>query len=273
MDKHVVAKILKKIISPILGKKNLQIFFEWLYKISILGMNIGPDWDPNKSGEKFVAGYINKKIKTSDDIVVFDVGANVGKYTSLLKEVFENRAKIFAFEPSEKTFKKLESNIELNDKIRLYNFGFGDKNMQITLFSDMAESGLASIYKRNLDHFGVDMNIKEEVSIKKIDDFCEDNNINHINFLKLDTEGNEKKILDGALKMLNSKSIDFIQFEFGGCNIDSRTYFQDFYYLLKDKYKIFRILKDGLYEIKKYDEMYEIFITTNFLAERLDLGK
>ncbi len=68
--------------------------------------------------------------------------------------------------------------------------------------------------------------------------------------------------------MLGSGAVDFIQFEFGGCNIDSRTYFQDFYYLLNDRYKISRILKDGLYPISRYKEMYEAFTTTNYLAEK-----
>ena len=59
-----------------------------------------------------------------------------------------------------------------------------------------------------------------------------------------------------------------IQFEFGGCNIDYRTYFRDFYYLLKENYKIYRILKDGLFELKQYKESYEIFINVNYLAIR-----
>ena len=81
---------------------------------------------------------------------------------------------------------------------------------------------------------------------------------------------NRKKLkaLNGAAQMINSKQIDVIQFEFGGCNIDSRTYFQDFYYLLKDNYKIYRILKDGLYQINQYKEIYEAFTTTNYLAEK-----
>lgn len=66
--------------------------------------------------------------------------------------------------------------------------------------------------------------------------------------------------------MICNNKIEVIQFEFGGCNIDSRTYFQDFYYLLKDNYKIYRILKNGLIEIKSYKEIYEIFITINYLA-------
>ena len=64
------------------------------------------------------------------------------------------------------------------------------------------------------------------------------------------------------------KNIDMIQSEFGGCNIDLRTFFQDFFYLLKDNYKIFRILKDGVMEMPTYKETYEIFMTINYLAVR-----
>jgi hypothetical protein len=52
-----------------------------------------------------------------------------------------------------------------------------------------------------------------------------------------------------------------------GCNLDSRTFFRDFFYFLNEKYKIFRILKDGLYPINRYKETCELFMATNFLAE------
>ncbi len=67
--------------------------------------------------------------------------------------------------------------------------------------------------------------------------------------------------------MLNERKIRFIQFEFGGTDIDSRVFFQDFYYLLKDNYSLYRIVKDGLVKIDGYKEKYEIFDTINFLAE------
>jgi hypothetical protein len=85
----------------------------------------------------------------------------------------------------------------------------------------------------------------------------------------LDIEGHELNALKGAKEMINKNAIDFIQFEFGGCNIDSRTYFQDFFYLLKNKFKIYRILTDGLFEIVEYKETHEVFITVNYLAERI----
>jgi hypothetical protein len=68
--------------------------------------------------------------------------------------------------------------------------------------------------------------------------------------------------------MIDGGKIDFIQFEFGGTDIDSRTFFRDFYFLLNDKYRIYRIVKDGVYPIRDYGESYESFLPTNFLAER-----
>jgi hypothetical protein len=112
------------------------------------------------------------------------------------------------------------------------------------------------------------MDITEEIKLTTIDLYCKKNNIEQIHFLKLDIEGHELNALNGAKNMIEKGKIDFIQFEFGGCNIDSRTYFQDFYYILKDKYKIYRILKDGIYELPDYKETYEIFITINYLAIR-----
>ena len=65
--------------------------------------------------------------------------------------------------------------------------------------------------------------------------------------------------------MTGAGNIDFIQFEFGGCNIDSRTYLQDFWYELKN-YQIKRIIRDGLVDIGVYRESEEMFGNQNFLA-------
>jgi len=264
----MLISIIKKIINPLLGKTKHQFFFETLNKFSLIGMNIGTGTNFKNSGEEYALKYIKNNLRRTKEPVIFDVGANIGNYSLLLNNNFENKAKIYSFEPSKKTFERLSLNTRKEKNINLYNLGFGDKNEKITLYSNSDESGLASIYKRKLGHFKIEMGQSEEVEIKTIDEFCKNANIKHIDFLKLDVEGNEKKVLDGVKKMIESNSVDFIQFEFGGCNIDSKTYFQNFYYLLKDNYKIYRITKDGLYEIKKYKEEYEIFITTNYLAER-----
>jgi hypothetical protein len=150
----------------------------------------------------------------------------------------------------------------------LNNFGLGETNKKSTLYSYETDSGLASVYHRRLDHIGLNICGTEEVEIQKLDDFCAKNNINRIHLLKIDVEGNEYNVLRGAEQMLNHDQIDFIQFEFGGCNIDSRVFFQDLYYLLNPKYRIYRIVQNGLYPLSRYSEKSEIFVTINYLAEK-----
>lgn len=249
------------------GKAHSQAFFEMLYKAALIGMNIGGGDSIFESGEIGVLQYVKSKLINVADPVLFDGGANIGNYTLTLNREFGEGANIYAFEPSRATFAKLQETIGLKNNIYLQNIGLSDKNEEITLFTNQDESGLASIYNRLLDHFNLYMSKKESIKVTTLDSFCLENNIKHIHFLKLDVEGNELRVLHGAKKML--QNIDFMQFEFGGCNIDSRVFFRDFFYLLKNQFLISRILIDGLYPIDNYKEQYENFSTTNYFAERI----
>ena len=255
-------------ILPLRGQQKHQVLFQVLHQLSLTGMNVGTGKNTDSSGEEEALKYVRQKFQDQQKILLFDVGANVGKYSLLLRKIFGEKGSICAFEPSLKTFQQLQSNLANNNNIALYQFGLGNENSTTLLYSDGEASGLASVYKRKLDHFNVNMNSKEEVEIKTLDVFCQEQDISHIHFLKLDVEGHELKVLEGANAMLKAGKIDFIQFEFGGTNIDSRTFFQDFYYLLKDQYKLYRIVKDGLFLIETYTEAHEFFITTNYLAEK-----
>lgn len=253
-----------KIIKKILGGKRQQKFWKLINKVSLLGMNIGAGAHIEESGEAWMIKNIKNKL--GEKPIIFDVGANTGKYTEFMNNKLGEAAQIFSFEPSNIIFEELKNKFSNTKNVKLNNFGLGNTNKFVDLYTEDSDSGLSSIYNRRLDHFNKKMKNVGRIEIKTIDDFCENNNIDHIDFLKLDIEGNELNALHGAKKLLEKKKINYIQFEFGGCNIDSRTYFQDFYYLLNPDYNIYRILKNGLLPIKHYEETQEVFITTNYLA-------
>jgi len=268
----MIKQFLKKIFGFFAGKKKYQKIFELLLRVSLKGMNIGSVAGPYQSGEQSALRHIHNKFKNVEKWILFDVGANIGNYTLLLREVFGINSIVYSFEPAKDTFHELESNLIGFGNVRLCNFGLGEEQARLTLYSNPASSGLSSLYHRKLDHHNIQMNKEEEVEIRTVDDFCNGNIIYHIHLLKLDVEGHEIKVLKGASNMINSGKIDFIQFEFGGTDIDSRVFFRDFYYLLKDRYDLYRIVKDGLYKIEGYTEIFENFMSAMYMAKRKELN-
>lgn len=269
-------KIAKNAMNSFSGKARYQRLFARLHRIALKGMNIGEGALLQNDGELCALQLIKKELVKNKRVpyIIFDVGANIGEYTEKISAIFNDVAtKIFSFEPSGKTFEKLKSCIGNKQNVSLHNIALGEKNSTLTLYSDKEGSGLASLHKRRLDHFNLKLDKEEEIQVETLDGFCRKNNIMHIHLLKMDVEGHELSVLRGAENMMSSDSIDFIQFEFGGSNIDSRTYFQDFFYLLSPNYHLYRIVKDGIFPISRYDETLEIFMTTNFLAKRKDFQK
>ena len=142
----------------------------------------------------------------------------------------------------------------------------GEARGEMTMYATVKDPGLSSLYKQDAAHLGIQLDAAEKVTVDTLDQFCEQANITYIHLLKLDVEGYEYKVLQGARHMLAEGRISYIQFEFGRTNIAARTYLRDFFDLLGTRYRFYRIVKDGLYPIT-YNEKREIFWTTNFVAE------
>jgi len=258
---------LKNIFFRLSGTSAAQPLFEKLYKFTLIGMNYGNGGGVLESGEINVIRYV--KSKCGSNPIIFDVGANEGQFAHGVLNTLGDNCQLFSFEPSAKTFAGLSKSLQ-NSQVKLHQLGFGFTDESVFLYKNPQNSEMSSVYNRQLEHAGIEMSEKETINIRSIDSFCEEHNINQIDLLKLDIEGHELSALKGASNMIANKKIKFIQFEFGGTNIDSRTYFQDFWYLLNKDYKLYRVLKYGLHPIVDYRETFEIFTTINYLAELRD---
>lgn len=263
--------MLEKLLRGRLGKLKYQNFWYKLYCLSLQGMNIGDGGSSHgfeSNGERYVMEYVRKHVITTQSPVIFDIGANVGNYTKELLKIFP-QAQIHSFEPARETYRKLQSRISSEEgNVILNNYGMSDVCTKSTLYYDKEESGLASLYNRQLDYVNIDFSKSEEVLLGTIDSYCKEKGIDAVDFVKMDIEGNELKALNGAKELICAGKIHAMQIEFGGCDLDSRTFFRDFWNLLHDKYKVYRVVKDGIYEIGKYEEQLEIFTCTNFFFEK-----
>jgi len=211
---------------------------------------------------------IKKLLKSDENVrIAIDIGGNIGDYTEALIKAFPG-IEIHTFEPSKLNIKKLKLRFSKQENVKIQQLGVSNKNDTMVLHSDKEGSGLASLSKRKLDHFGINFNLEEKVKIIKFEDYWV-NSLKkiEIDILKIDIEGHELFALKGLGSAI--KHIKAIQIEFGGANIDTRTFFQDFWYFFaQNDYDLFRITPFGAQRIHNYKEQDEFFSTTNFIAIR-----
>ncbi|MFC5410892.1 FkbM family methyltransferase [Larkinella bovis] len=262
-----MTRFLKWLLAPI-RVTWLQPLYEKLYLFTLYAMNYGGGSYTEDSGEQFVLAYVARKTeRQSKPIVIFDVGANVGSYAQLVLKTFESRATVHCFEPSHSTYQTLVAAVTAPTVIK-HPFGLSSKTGQLPLYADAEQSGMMSVYSRDLQHLNISFGPMEVATFSTVDAFCREQNIPEISLLKIDVEGHEFSVLEGAQQLLKDQRIRFIQFEFGGTNIDSRTFFRDFWKLLHDDFILYRIVGNGLRRIDAYSELLEIFVAVNYFAER-----
>ena len=194
-----------------------------------------------------------------------DCGANIGDYSFAVIKAY-NPDYIFAFEPSKKNFNLLCNRFSDNSNVKIENLALSDKKDTAKLFYNFSGSGLASLTKRNLNHRQIQFSNEEEIQIIRLDDYWNLNfHFEYLDFLKIDVEGHELNVLNGlGVKITNVK---VIQFEFGGCNIDTKTSFLDFWtFFTSYNFQVFRISAIGLIPINIYKEIYESYTTTNYVC-------
>jgi FkbM family methyltransferase len=245
---------------------------QWLQRVTLSCqglMGIGSGGTASTSGEKAAIQLL--KTKYRPPYCIFDVGANAGQFLNLLRNMISSKQiQVHCFEPSSESFRRLRENSAKESRVKLNNIALGAEKTQRLLHYDKKGSELASLTRRQLDHFGIEFNESETVFVDTLDHYCLENQVERIHLLKLDVEGHELDVLNGSATMFSLNSIDIITFEFGGCDIDTRIFFRDFFkFFTGHRMDVFRITPTGyLYRIGTYKEIYEQFRTTNFLATR-----
>ncbi|MFC1680707.1 FkbM family methyltransferase [Pseudomonadota bacterium] len=145
--------------------------------------------------------------------VVFDVGANVGDSARNYLNYFPT-SQIYCFEPISETYRQLEANTKLNPNVHCFNLALGASKRKETLI----HSELSTMSRR-LNTATTSINSpnmrSEKVDVVTLKDICKTHDINHISYLKVDTEGMDLEVLEGAGVMLSEQRIDLIEVEAG----------------------------------------------------------
>lgn len=205
------------------------------YECDYIGQHILRDgvWEP----------HFNEVIKLIDDgSVVVDIGANFGYNSVLMAKKAGPQGKLYSFEPQRLMFQQLNANIVLNDiqNAYTYNIALGNESNKvlsmetIDLNKECVNIGALSIGSGG-----------EQIRSTKLDDF----DLQKVDFLKIDAQGYEKFILEGAEKTIR-KSMPTIFIEIEGHHLVKFGVTTDEIYdrLSSFGYQIYKINNDWPYD-------------------------
>jgi len=203
--------------------------------------------------------------------VVFDVGTCVGEWSEAVLNKYESVI-IHQFEPILTSYellaKKYMRQVE-NKMIFQNNLALSDKEGEVEFYYYPSHPVLSTEFRRNAIIEGR-KNLKPKkciVALTTLDSYCKEKGVKSINFLKIDTEGGELNVLKGAERLLAKRLIDCMQFEYGGCFLDSKTTLKQIWNLLAScGYKIFKLVSGGVEPILRWEDSLENYEYSNYLA-------
>jgi len=185
---------------------------------------------------------IEKFIQSGD--TVFDGGGNVGFWSEHVLKT-KDAINLYTFEPTPNIFAKMQERLG-SFASKLFMVALSDVDGYKEFF---CYPGGAEYYNSFFD-WKTRPKQKIKVLCRAIDSFCVEHGIEHIDFLKLDIEGAEFVALTGAKKMLESKQIKYIQFEY---NEHPRANLRGIYTLLsRCGYALYKILPNHLSRISNW---------------------
>lgn len=194
---------------------------------------------------------------------IFDIGANVGDW-SLKVSQLNPKAKIHAFEIVPSTYNALIKYTKHFKNIKANNFGLSDSNdiIKISIGPGPLTATACSIegLKYHNEYYTKTLDCQVKTASSVIKEF----NLDSTNFVKIDVEGMDLKVIKGFENEINK--VDVIQFEYGIFNISSHDLLIDFCNYLNNNGFVVGKIFPRVVSFFEYDMLMENFHGSNFLA-------
>ena len=169
----------------------------------------GPDRDPFLQQQVLLNGVVHP--------IIFDVGANKGDITRLYRSRFPNSV-IYAFEPFPPSYAQLVESTREDSSVFAQPVALGKETGTIVMQVNTSSATNSLLETEQVaeaywGHGQVQTISRVEVEVTTLDDFCRKHTVEHIDILKLDTQGTEIQILRGARRMFSEGRVTLVYTE------------------------------------------------------------
>lgn len=218
-------------------------------------------YDPATNGE----AWLLRQLSLLRPTVILDVGANRGDYALQALEACPY-ARVHSFEPMPAVFAQLQAAFGQHPRATLHQLALADQEGELSFWFDPTNTGNTSAVP------GVQSAIHQlqspeliKAPTQRLDQFCEQNDIEQISLLKIDVEGFEVNVLRGAGELLASGSIQCIQIEYGKANLFSRYFIHDYMRDFGDHYAIGKLYPNAIHWFDTYSADLDDLIGPNLV--------
>ncbi|RMH56970.1 MAG: FkbM family methyltransferase [Candidatus Hydrogenedentota bacterium] len=279
---HSFSRRLRSFYATLFNKPAFLPWNRFLFRLGLAGLGVDHCGDEKNSGEAWFVRNILRRIGKKATVV--DVGAGIGRYARLVRRNASD-ARILCLEPHPATFRVLSAAAaeigaeafavgaaETDRSAPLFDF-VPTGSSRASLFPETLLSGSRLDQSRPAEgDSGEESLWHSDVPLVSLDSWLPAQEVSQIHLLKIDTEGSERLVLEGARRFLSEGRVDVIQFEFNEMNLASRTFLADIRTLLPG-FQLYRILSTGLLPLDSLAPFErEIFAYQNIAAIRSALS-
>lgn len=145
-----------------------------------------------------------------EDMVLFDVGSNIGETLLHFAKMAGPNGRVFGFEPVPETYRKCKRNTELNNfsNLSLNQLALSDK-AEILYFEPSGNNNSGGVFLQKNQSAG-----REQVRAITLDEFTDQLGLKKIDIIKIDVEGFEPNVIEGAVSTIRKyKPLLFIEID------------------------------------------------------------
>lgn len=250
-------RALSKLVWTVIGRRNMARLGRFLSNEARLDV-------PNvmeSNGELMVQCVVLEH--TLDSPTVFDVGANIGEWTiAFAGQAAGKNPRVYCFEPSAPTFQRLTAAVSAYGNVTPVRSALSNHTGRAFLKIAGELAGSNSLEPSTSTPVG-----EEPVELITADEFCFQRKIDRIDLLKIDAEGHDMMIIEGARGLLSRKSIGVVQFEYNWRWVKPhKTLLDTFEFFEPLEYQIGKITPRGIEFYSKWHHELEMFREANYIA-------